>query len=484
MSGCNQSAGGVLSMQVDLLYPDAGILIRGLPGVADLANRSCWPQAFDREAELNDYKTTVARGELPELTVLKARGAEGGSRWRRDTRCGAKLDVALGIDANFVLLDIAGKWKARGPEAHIENAAVRIRGRLERFGWSQPHVCAPSLSYACAEHPSAVQLEVTTHCNLRCGYCNHGRLPAKRHTPIEEIVRILQNVDFNQTTEVDLTGLGEPLLHPGLAKIIGEIRLRGHLGSIALVTNGTLATVDRCRPLLAEGLTSICVSFDSLDPVLFSASRAGATLEVVKRNVIDLARFRASSNSPPFELRLKPVLLAEEPYAEADRILRFSAEHGLEKPRFSTLDRRRAATDRYNGNLQVRDWVTQTADTVASWIDQRWTELTGEPLNEEPATAEQVLLPWINPRLREDLDVCDWAVAAAYIGGDGYCIPCCQQMGDLPRPQIASIFKKPLSRLWNDELLYAYRLPLSLGIVPARCEGCNYAPAREPNTEG
>ena len=95
------------------------------------------------------------------------------------------------------------------------------------------------------------------------------------------------------------------------------------------------------------------------------------------------------------------------------------------------------------------------------------------------------MLPWINPRLREDLDVCDWAVAAAYIGGDGYCIPCCQQMGDLPRPQIASIFKKPLSRLWNDELLYAYRLPLSLGIVPARCEGCNYAPraSRIPKDE-
>ena len=140
----------------------------------------------DRGAELDELKATLALEELPELTILKARRADGASALIREKRCEAKLDVGLGSDANFVLLDIAAEWRARGPEAHIEEAAMQLRTRLEQFAWNQRHVCVPSLCYASVEHPSAVQLEVTTHCNLHCGYCNHGRLPAKRHTPLEE----------------------------------------------------------------------------------------------------------------------------------------------------------------------------------------------------------------------------------------------------------------------------------------------------------
>jgi hypothetical protein len=124
--------------------------------------------------------------------------------------------------------------------------------------------------------------------------------------------------------------------------------------------------------------------------------------------------------------------------------------------------------------LQVRDWASESAESVASWIDRRWADLTGASENTPPPELDS--LPWIHPCLRDDLDVCSWVVDAAYIGGDGFCIPCCQQMGDLPRPQIASIFDRPLGALWNDELLYAYRLPLSLGWLPSHCQGCSQAP--------
>ncbi len=468
--------GSRISAPVDLFYPEERILVRELAGIADLTERNCQATDFDRDAELASYRAAVAREELPVLTILKARSCNGSSPARPLDRGKAKFDVALGKDANFVLLDVEGEWVTDGPEVHIEEAATRMRARLERFAWEKPHVCVPSLRYASGEHPRAVQIEVTTRCNLHCGYCNHRRLSAKRHTRLEEIARILEKIDFTQVTHVDLTGLGEPLLHPSLPNIIAAIRQRGEPQSISVVTNGTVATVDRCRRLLEAGLTSISVSLDSLDPIQFSASRAGASLDIVKRNVIELARFRRLNVGARFELQLKPVLLAENPYDEANRILIFSAEHGLDKPRFATLDRRRVATARYEKHLQVREWATQSADTISRWVNRRWTELKGTKLNEETARPDEQSLPWVHRRLRQDLDVCDWVIEAVYVGGDGFCIPCCQQMGDLPRPRIASIFNKPLSRLWNDELLYAYRLPLSLGLIPARCQGCNHAP--------
>jgi hypothetical protein len=78
--------------------------------------------------------------------------------------------------------------------------------------------------------------------------------------------------------------------------------------------------------------------------------------------------------------------------------------------------------------------------------------------------------------MQEEFDVCDWVLDSAFIGGDGFCIPCCEQMGDIPRLPIGSILEKPLARLWNEDLLYAYRLPLSLGLIPANCQGCDEAP--------
>src|SRR5947209_16122795 len=136
MSWPDCPGGAEFSAPVDLFYPDPGILIRRVPGLADAANRTCRPKVFDRGAELDELKATLALEELPELTILKARRADGASALIREKRCEAKLDVGLGSDANFVLLDIAAEWRARGPEAHIEEAAMHLRTRLEQFAWN------------------------------------------------------------------------------------------------------------------------------------------------------------------------------------------------------------------------------------------------------------------------------------------------------------------------------------------------------------
>ena len=50
------------------------------------------------------------------------------------------------------------------------------------------------------------------------------------------------------------------------------------------------------------------------------------------------------------------------------------------------------------------------------------------------------------------------------------------QLTDIPRQRIASVLDRPLASLWNDDLLYQYRLPLSLGFIPTGCQSCDYAP--------
>ena len=455
---------------VDVLYPENGILIRRTNGFVDLAMQTAEPGTFDLRMQLQKYGKLLARGRLLPLTILKARCRSNGLVDNGSERTPASLDIALGPEQNFVLLDVKGEWSSEGPEAHIPEAMAQLRARLESPAWGQ-HSGRPSLCYVGGEHPSVVQFEVTTHCNLRCGYCNNRVLPQKRHTPLPEFLRILDNVDFTRVEKVDLTGLGESLLHPAFPQIVAEIRRRG-VRQIGLVTNGTLATLPRCQRLLEEGLTSISVSLDSLDPARFSDARPGGKLEPITANLVALARFREAARNH-FILRIKSIVLDDDPRAEAERILAFSAEHHLDRPKFSTLDPRRVATSRYQPGLGLTEWHPAELRTLSDWLKDRWAQLGGAI----PTPKEQHPLPWIHPPMQEEFDVCDWVLDSAFIGGDGFCIPCCEQIGDIPRPRLGSIFDKPLARLWNEDLLYAYRLPLSLGLIPPNCQGCDEAPA-------
>ncbi len=151
--------GSRISAPVDLFYPEERILVRELAGIADLTERNCQATDFDRDAELASYRAAVAREELPVLTILKARSCNGSSPARPLDRGKAKFDVALGKDANFVLLDVEGEWVTDGPEVHIEEAATRMRARLERFAWEvckTPHKAGRDRSHPGEDrfHPS------------------------------------------------------------------------------------------------------------------------------------------------------------------------------------------------------------------------------------------------------------------------------------------------------------------------------------------
>ena len=221
-------------------------------------------------------------------------------------------------------------------------------------------------------------------------------------------------------------------------------------------------------------MTRIVVSVDSLDPRRFARSRAGGSLDVVRANVLSLASFRRSAG-PRFALNLRAVLL-DDPYRDAEGILKFSAEHGLDRPHFNGLDQRPVAIHDYAVDLRDAKSPAASEATIAAWADRRWNELTGASWPPESPAVTRHELPWLHPHLHDDFDVCRWVLHSAYVGGDGFCIPCCEQLTDLPCQRIASVLERPIAQLWNDELLYAYRLPLALGLIPPSCEGCDYAP--------
>ena len=117
-----------------------------------------------------------------------------------------------------------------------------------------------------------LRVSLTDRCNLRCSYCMPAEglawLPGPTILRDDEVVRLVRvAVEQLGVHTVRFTG-GEPLLRPGLERIIAAVRgLRtpqGEPPQTALTTNG-IGLDRRLDDLVAAGLQRVNISLDSLD---------------------------------------------------------------------------------------------------------------------------------------------------------------------------------------------------------------------------
>lgn len=117
-----------------------------------------------------------------------------------------------------------------------------------------------------------LRVSLTDRCNLRCSYCMPAEglawLPAPQVLTDAEVIRLITvAVAWLGVRKVRFTG-GEPLLRPGLARIIGAAKVlrtdQGTPPELSLTTNGV--GLDRRIGELADaGLDRVNISLDSLD---------------------------------------------------------------------------------------------------------------------------------------------------------------------------------------------------------------------------
>lgn len=117
-----------------------------------------------------------------------------------------------------------------------------------------------------------LRLSLTDRCNLRCTYCMPAEglawLPSPDVLSDTEALRLIRvGIERLGIRKIRFTG-GEPLLRPGLARIVAATRaLRTDLGDppeMSLTTNG-VGLARQVDALAGAGLNRVNVSLDSLD---------------------------------------------------------------------------------------------------------------------------------------------------------------------------------------------------------------------------
>lgn len=121
--------------------------------------------------------------------------------------------------------------------------------------------------------PRWVQIEPTNLCNQRCEMCPRNThldapLGSMSFENFKEIYRQIPTI-----TDLQLNGLGEPLLNEEIFKMIDYAKKMG--STVVLTSNCELATKEKAMKIIESGLDILKISMDSTDEKIYTSIRHG-----------------------------------------------------------------------------------------------------------------------------------------------------------------------------------------------------------------
>ena len=225
-----------------------------------------------------------------------------------------------------------------------------------------------------------VIVEPTTACNLDCRICvRHSWDEPIGSMSVECYHRLVADLREVPTLRaIAFWGIGEPLVHPGIVKMV---HLAHELGArTELITNALLLDAKMAEGLILAGLNRLIVSIDGVTPETQADVRSGASLELVRRNVLALHNVRERLDRENPEVGLEFVVMRRN-------------LHQLP-------DLRRLAQDLEARSVLVTGLLPYTADLVGETLYGLWAGKTyGDPSSWRP----EIILPRIDAR-REALE--------------------------------------------------------------------------------
>lgn len=147
--------------------------------------------------------------------------------------------------------------------------------------------------------PSIIQIEPIFGCNADCIMCVVNK-PTKRQKgamPMDLFRKVVDDlVPYrDQIVQVDLFGLGEPLLDKNVFERIRYTKEKG-LKGIGISTNADLMNDAMQKELLESGVDTVILSIDSLQKDIHEKIRVNTTFETVIQNTNDLIKKRNEGN--------------------------------------------------------------------------------------------------------------------------------------------------------------------------------------------
>lgn len=318
--------------------------------------------------------------------------------------------------------------------------------------------------------PSHVQIEITTFCNMDCLSCGRRHIVDKgRHMPFEAFRHIYDQI---RPVNINLSGLGEPLLHPDLFEII---RYCKHHGSVVnFPTNLSLPHSGVLENLVRSGVDQIKVSIDAASAAAYQAVRGQDKFDQVVENVRTLSRLKEEIGSCHPEVRFN-YCLQKTNLEELPRLISLARELSIdaiyiqdlnyfsvedEKSRlcgFSAQHLARILDDAYRLSRELR-----VATNILNWKRNfKWLYNKTLPRKDYEANSIRCSFPWIS----------------TFIDVNGGVKPCPVFVWDADAESLGNCLDERFVDIWRSERYRALRrdfrrncrrMPICRRCVPPR----------------
>ena len=143
-----------------------------------------------------------------------------------------------------------------------------------------PKIRAPQLK--------SMFLHITRRCNLQCPHCYINASHTDKDLPTQTILRLIDTLTASGGNNLTISG-GEPLLHPGIEKILSHASSKL---TVRLLTNGTKIN-DKMAKFLAENGIFIQISLDGSTAQIHDSIRGKGTFDQIMNAIQRLKTFGA-----------------------------------------------------------------------------------------------------------------------------------------------------------------------------------------------
>ncbi len=323
--------------------------------------------------------------------------------------------------------------------------------------------------------PHFIQIEPVGQCNLRCQMCPiQFRRDGPPYGPpafmrFELFTLILDQ--FPNLRELQLQGLGEPLMHPRFFDMVRYASERGI--DVAVNTNLTLITPRAAERCVTSGLKRLHASLDGSTAATYERIRMRANFEKAVRNLRRIIKARRCYGTSEPYIEIVTVAMRQN-LEEISNIVTLAAELGVDAMSVQHLCHSFGEETLPEHYRPMRDFVEeQTLLTVER-------ERVDEVFAHARALAEHhglhLRLPNVQPR-RHTAETpgrsrCDWPWTGAYFSYDGWSMPCCM-ISTPDRVNFGNVAVNSVSEIWNGIAYESFRRQLESGDPPSICRSCS-----------
>lgn len=280
--------------------------------------------------------------------------------------------------------------------------------------------------------PAHIELNITDRCNVACYFCSQQDIRTSEQICYDRLVQILDELIPRGLKSVRMSGGGEPLFHPDIARILDYLQTRG-VAIDNITTNGVALLPPIAERLIRNQCRYVMVSLNAVDRDDYKRMMAVKPdrFDRIVENVRHLVSIRGDAQYPMIAVQF---LLDRSNYKRAAEMYRLGRSLGADRVAMGFVEP--VANQSFDWNLLLGDGdlellrphLTEVvdADRDAELLD---TFFTGAAVNkliyDLRSKAGTVVHDPTAASFKDENGACFFAWYSTVLRGNGDLHPCC-----------------------------------------------------------